>query len=252
FDNIDVPAATKRGIVVGNTPGVLTETTADFAWALIMATGRRVAEGDRWTRSGKWKTWGPMILLGHDIHRATLGIVGCGRIGLEVAKRARGFDMKVLYYDTIRRKPEEEKEFGLEYVPKLHDLLSRADFVTVHVPLMAETRHLISTAEFAAMKPTAIFVNTSRGPVVDQKALYQALKSGQIFAAGLDVTEVEPIPMDDPLLTLDNIIIAPHIASASVATRTKMATMAAANLIAGLKGEMPPNCVNPEVLQKKG
>ena len=252
FDNINVPEATKRGILVGNTPGVLTETTADFAWALIMATGRRVAEGDRWTRSGKWKTWGPMILLGYDIHHATLGIVGCGRIGLEIAKRAKGFDMKIMYYDTVRRKPEEEKEYGLEYVSKLHDLLSRADFVTVHVPLMAETRHLISTAEFAAMKPTAVFVNSSRGPVVDQKALYEALESGQIFAAGLDVTEVEPIPMDDPLLTLDNITIAPHIASASVATRTKMATMAAANLIAGLKGEMPPNCVNPEVLQKRG
>ena len=250
FDNINVPEATKRGILVGNTPGVLTETTADFAWSLIMATGRRVAEGDRWTRSGKWKTWGPMILLGYDIHHATLGIVGCGRIGLEIAKRAKGFDMKILYYDTVRRKPEEEKEYGLEYVSKLHDLLSRADFVTVHVPLMAETRHLISTAEFAAMKPTAVFVNSSRGPVVDQKALYEALKSGQIFAAGLDVTEVEPIPMDDPLLTLDNITIAPHIASASVATRTKMATMAAANLIAGLKGKMPPNCVNPEVLKK--
>ncbi|HEY81812.1 MAG TPA: D-glycerate dehydrogenase [Dehalococcoidia bacterium] len=250
FDNIDVPEATRRGIIVGNTPGVLTETTADFAFALIMAAGRRVAEGDRWTRNGKWKTWGPMILLGHDIHHATLGIVGCGRIGLEVAKRARGFDMKVLYYDTVRRKPEEEREFGLEYVPNLHDLLSRADFITVHVPLMPETRHLISTAEFAAMKPTAVFVNTSRGPVVDQKALYQALKSGQIFAAGLDVTDPEPIPMDDPLLTLENVIIAPHIASASVATRTKMALMAAANLIAGLKGEMPPNCVNPEVLKK--
>ena len=252
FDNIDVPEATKHGIVVGNTPGVLTETTADFAWALIMATGRRVAEGDRWTRSGKWKTWGPMILQGHDIHHATLGIVGSGRIGIEIAKRARGFNMKILYYDVVRRKPEEEKELGLEYVPNLHDLLSKADFVTIHVPLMAETRHLISTAEFAAMKPTAVFVNSSRGPVVDQKALYQALKSGQIFAAGLDVTEVEPIPMDDPLLTLDNIILAPHIASASVATRTKMATMAAANLIAGLKGERPPHCVYAEVLQKKG
>jgi len=251
FDNIDVPEATRRGIVVGNTPGVLTETTADFAWSLIMATGRRVAEGDRWTRSGKWKTWGPMILLGHDIHHATLGIVGCGRIGLEVAKRARGFDMKVLYHDAIRRKPEEEKAYGLEYVPDLYQMLSRADFVTVHVPLTAETRHMISSKEFAAMKKTAIFVNTSRGPVVDQKALYEALKSGQIFAAGLDVTEPEPILMDDPLLTLENITIAPHIASASVATRTKMANMAAANLLAGLKGETPPNCVNPEVLRKK-
>lgn len=251
FDNINVPEATKRGIIVGNTPGVLTETTADFAWTLIMATGRRVAEGDRWTRSGKWKTWGPMILLGYDIHHATLGIVGCGRIGLEMAKRARGFDMKVLYYDSVRRKPEEEKQFGLEFIPNLYDLLARADFVTVHVPLMPETRHMISTKEFAAMKKTAIFVNTSRGPVVDQKALYEALKSGKIFAAGLDVTEVEPIPMDDPLLTLENCLIAPHIASASVATRTKMATMAAANLLAGLKGQMPPNCVNPEVFKQK-
>ncbi|MFC1915636.1 2-hydroxyacid dehydrogenase [Chloroflexota bacterium] len=251
FDNIDVPEATKRGIIVGNTPRVLTETTADFAFTLLMATARRVAEGDRQTRSGKWKTWGPMILLGYDIHHATLGIVGSGRIGLEMAKRARGFNMKILYYDVVRRKPEEEKELGLEYVPNLHDLLSRADFITVHVPLNADTRHMISTAEFAVMKSTAVFVNTSRGPVVDQKALYEALKSGQIFAAGLDVTEVEPIPMDDPLLTLDNVIIAPHIASASVTTRTKMAIMAATNLIAGLKGEMPPNCVNPEVLQKK-
>jgi glyoxylate reductase len=252
FDNIDVPAATSRGIIVGNTPGVLTETTADFAFALLMATTRRVAEGDRVTRRGGWKTWGPMILLGYDVHNATLGLVGSGRIGTEMAKRARGFSMKVLYCDVIRKKPEEEKELGLEYVPSLHELLPRADIISVHVPLSAETRHMISTAEFAAMKPTAVFINTSRGPVVDQKALYQALKSGQIFAAGLDVTEIEPISMDDPLLTLENVIIAPHIASASVATRTKMATMAAANLIAGLKGEMPPNCVNPEVLQKRG
>jgi len=251
FDNIDVPAATSRGIIIGNTPGVLTETTADFAFALLMATGRRVAEGDRVTRRGGWKTWGPMVLMGYDIHHATLGIVGSGRIGMEMAKRAQGFDMKILYHDVMRRSPEEEKALGLEYVPSLNELLPKADFISVHVPLMAETRHLIGAAEFALMKKTAVFINSSRGPVVDQKALYQALKSGQIFAAGLDVTEVEPIPMDDPLLTLDNVIIAPHIASASVATRTKMATMAAANLIAGLKGEMPPNCVNPEVLQKK-
>ena len=252
FDNIDVAAATKRGIIVANTPGVLTETTADFAFALLMATARRIAEGDRCTRSGNWKTWGPMILMGYDIHHATLGIVGCGRIGLEMARRARGFSMKVLYYDEIRRKPEEEKEFGLEYIPSIKELLPKADFVSVHVPLTPTTRHLISTAEFAAMKPTAILINTSRGPVVDPKALYEALKSGQIFAAGLDVTEPEPIPVDDPLLTLDNIIIAPHIASASVATRTKMANMAATNLRAGLEGEMPPNCVNPEVFKKKG
>jgi glyoxylate reductase len=229
---------------------VLTETTADFAFTLLLAAARRVVEGDKLTRRGDWKTWGPMILLGYDIHHATLGIIGSGRIGMEMAKRARGFDMKVLYYDVVRRKPEEEAALGLEYVPSVAELLPRADFVSVHVPLTADTRHMISTKEFSAMKPTAIFVNSSRGPVVDQKALYEALKSGQIFAAGLDVTEPEPILMDDPLLTLDNVVIAPHIASGSVATRTKMANMAAANLLAGLKGELPPNCVNPEVLQK--
>ena len=251
YDNIDVPAATSRGIVVGNTPGVLTETTADFTFALLLAAARRVVEADAYTRRGYWKTWGPMVLLGHDIHHATLGIVGCGRIGMEVAKRAKGFDMQVLYYDHVRRTLEEEKKLGLEFVSSLRELLSRADFVTLHISLTEETRHLISTAEFAAMKPTAILINAARGPIVDQKALYQALKSRQIFAAALDVTEVEPIPLDDPLLTLDNVIIAPHIASASVVTRTKMAAMAAANLIAGLRGEMPPDCVNPEVLKQK-
>jgi len=251
YDNIDVPAATSRGIVVGNTPGVLTETTADFTFALLLAAARRVVEADDYTRRGYWKTWGPMVLLGHDIHHATLGIVGCGRIGMEVAKRAKGFDMQVLYYDHVRRTLEEEKKLGLEFVSSLRELLSRADFVTLHISLTEETRHLISTAEFAAMKPTAILINAARGPIVDQKALYQALKSRQIFAAALDVTEVEPIPLDDPLLTLDNVIIAPHIASASVVTRTKMAAMAAANLIAGLRGEMPPDCVNPEVLKQK-
>ncbi len=250
FDNIDVPAATSRGILVGNTPGVLTETTADFAFTLLMAAARRVVSGDKYTRRGDWKTWGPMILLGYDVHHATLGIIGSGRIGMEMAKRARGFDMKILYHDVVRRKPEEEAALGLEYVSTLEELLSRSDFVTVHVPLTADTRHMISTRQFAAMKPTAVLVNSARGPVVDPKALYEALKSGQIFAAGLDVTEPEPILMDDPLLTLDNIVIAPHIASGSVATRTKMANMAAANLLAGLKGELPPNCVNPEVLQK--
>jgi len=250
FDNIVVPEATKRGVLVGNTPGVLTETTADFAFALLMSAARQVVASDNYTRQGKWKTWGPMILLGHDIHHATLGIVGCGRIGIEMAKRARGFDMKILYYDMIRRKPEEEKEYGLEFVPNLHDLLSRSDFVTVHVALTEQTRHIISTAEFKAMKPTAILVNAARGPVVDPDALYQAVKSKQIFGAALDVTEPEPINMDNPLLTVDNVIIAPHIASASFATRTLMANMAAANLLAGLKGEMPPNCVNPEVLKK--
>ena len=249
YDNVDVPEATSRGIVVGYTPGVLTETTADFAFALLMAATRRVVEADAYTRKGQWKTWGPMVLLGQDIHRATLGLVGLGRIGMEIAKRAKGFNMKVIYYDELRRSTEEERELGVEYVPELSALLSRSDFVSLHVPLSPKTRHLISTAEFALMKPTATLVNTSRGPVVDQKALYEALKSKQILAAAIDVTEVEPIPLDDPLLTLDNIIIAPHIASASVATRTRMAVMAAENLIAGLRGQIPPNCVNPEAIK---
>jgi glyoxylate reductase len=248
YDNIDIAEATRRGIVVGNTPGVLTETTADFAFALLMAAARRVVEGDRFTRKGLWKTWGPMIMLGQDIHHATLGIVGLGRIGAEIAKRAKGFDMKVLYYDPIRQ-IEAEKQLGVEYVSELPTLLSQSDFVSLHLPLCPETHHLIGAAELAMMKPTAILVNTSRGPIVDQKAIYEALKSRQIFAAALDVTEVEPIPLEDPLLTLDNVIIAPHIASASFATRTKMAVMAARNLIAGLHSQIPPNCVNPEVIK---
>jgi len=249
YDNVDIPEATRRSIVVGYTPGVLTETTADFAFALLMAAARRVVEADAYTRKEQWKTWGPMVLLGQDIHRATLGLVGLGRIGMEIAKRAKGFSMKVIYFDTQRRSTEEENELGVEYVPELSALLSQSDFVSLHVPLIPQTRHLISTAEFALMKPTAILINTSRGPVLDQKALYKALKSRQILAAAIDVSEVEPIPLDDPLLTLDNIIIAPHIASASVATRTKMAVIAAENLIAGLRGQIPPNCVNPEVIK---
>ena len=249
YDNIDVPEATRHGIVVGNTPEVLNETTADFAFALLMAAARRVAEADAFTRKGRWKTWEPMVMLGQDIHHATLGIVGLGRIGMEIAKRAKGFNMKVLYYDTIRRSEEEERQLGIEHVPELSTLLSQSDFISLHTPLTPQTHHLIGAAQFALMKPTAILVNTSRGPVVDQKALYEALKSRQIFAAAIDVTEVEPIPLDDPLLTLDNIIICPHIASASVITRTNMATMAAENLIAGLSGQIPPNCVNPEAIK---
>ncbi len=249
YDNISIAEATKRHIVVGNTPGVLTETTADLAFTLLMAAARRVVEADNYTRKGWWKTWGPKILLGQDIHNATLGIIGLGRIGAEIAKRGRGFNMKVLYYDEIRRSEEEERRLGVEYIPDLAKLLSSADFISVHVPLLPQTHHLIGAAEFAMMKPTAVFINTSRGPVVDQKALYEALKSGQIFTAGLDVTEVEPIPLDDPLLTLDNVIIAPHIASASFTTRKNMALMTAENLLAGLRGQAPPNCVNPEALR---
>ena len=249
YDNINIAEATKRHIVVSNTPGVLTGTTADLAFTLLMAAARRVVEADKYTRKGRWKTWGPKILLGQDIHNATLGLVGLGRIGAEVAKRGRGFNMKVLYYDVIRRSEEEERQLGVEYIPELAKLLSSADFISVHVPLLPQTRHLIGAAEFALMKPTAVFINTSRGPVVDQKALYEALKSGQIFSAGLDVSEVEPIPPDDPLLTLDNVIITPHIASASFTTRKEMAFMTAENLLAGLRGKTPPNCVNPEALR---
>ena len=249
YDNISIAEATKRHIVVGNTPEVLTGTTADFAFALLMAATRRVVEADNYTRKGRWKTWGPKILLGQDIHNATLGIIGLGRIGAEVAKRGRGFNMKVLYYDEIRRSEEEERQLGVEYIPELAKLLSSADFITAHVPLLPQTHHLIGATEFALMKPTAVLINTSRGPVVDQRALYEALKSGQIFAAAIDVTEVEPIPPDDPLLTLDNIIITPHIASASFTTRKNMALMAAENLLTGLCGQTPPNCVNPEALR---
>ncbi|MGA2973608.1 MAG: D-glycerate dehydrogenase [Candidatus Bathyarchaeia archaeon] len=249
FDNIDVQEATKRGIIVSNTPGVLTDTTADFAFALLMAAARRVVEGDRVVRAGKWKTWGPMILLGQDVHGSTLGIIGLGRIGSAMAKRAKGFGMRILYSDVVRNKQAEE-ELGIEYV-NIDTLFTRSDFITIHTTLTPETHHLIDQKQFEKMKRTAVLVNTSRGPIVDNMALYDALRSGKIAYAALDVTEPEPIPADHPLLTLDNVIVVPHIASASVATRTKMGLMAADNLIAGLKGEMPPNPVNPEVLGKR-
>jgi glyoxylate reductase len=249
FDNIDIPEATKHGIIIGNTPGVLTETTADFAFALLMAAARRVVEGDKIVRSGGWKTWGPMTLLGYDIYGSTLGIIGLGRIGMAVATRAKGFGMKLLYYDLIRRK-DVENELGIKYVG-LDTLLKESDFVTIHTNLTPETRHLIGAKQFAMMKKTSVLINDARGPIVDNNALYEALRDGKIGFAGLDVTEPEPIPSNHPLLTLDNVIITPHIASASVETRTKMGLMAAENLIAGLKGEMPPNPVNPEVLKRK-
>ena len=244
YDNIDIPEATKRGIYIGHTPGVLTETTADFLWAIMMAAARRVVKADNYTREGKWKSWGPMVLLGQDLHHATIGIIGLGRIGTEMAKRARGFDMNVLYYSRTRKSPEEEERLGLEYVDKMSELLARSDYISLHVPLTEETRQLIGAREFSMMKPTAVFVNGSRGAVVDQRALYEALKNGTICSAAIDVTEVEPIPLDDPLLTLDNLVIAPHIGSASFPTRSTMAIMAADNLLAGLRGEVPPHCVN--------
>lgn len=245
YDNIEIAAATQRGIPVGNTPGALTETTADFAWALLMAAARRVVEGDRYTRAGRWKTWGPSILLGRDVFGATLGILGFGRIGQAVARRAQGFGMRVLYHD-VRRDELAEEQVRAQFV-SLDTLLAESDYLTIHTNLTPQTRHLIGRQELARMKKTAVLINTARGPIVDEAALYQALSSGQIAGAALDVTEVEPLPMDSPLLTLENIIIAPHIASASVQARTQMAIMAAENLVAGLQGMRLPHCVNPEV-----
>ncbi|HEX9531599.1 MAG TPA: D-glycerate dehydrogenase [bacterium] len=248
FDNVDIPAATKRGIVVTHTPDVLTETVADFTVCLMLAAARRLVEADRYTRDGKWKTWEPLLLAGQDIHHATLGLIGLGRIGAAVARRAQGFGMQVLYYDVVRR---EDLERSLSITHRsLDDVLRDSDVISVHVPLSEQTRHLIGRAQFALMKNTAVFVNTSRGPVVDQAALTQALASRRIFAAGIDVFEQEPVSPDDPLLKLDNVIVVPHIASASIPTRIRMATLAAENLVAVLQGKRPPNPVNPEVLAK--
>jgi glyoxylate reductase len=245
-DNVDVAECTRRGIPVGNTPGALTETTADLGWALMMAAARRVVEGADLVRAGQWKTWGPLLLLGPDIYGATLGIVGFGRIGQAMARRAAGFGMSVLYNDVNRVDDATETALGATYAP-LPDLVARADFVSLHVGLDASTHHLIDAEMLRRMKPSAILVNTSRGPIVDGYALAEALRSGVIAAAALDVTEPEPIPMDHPLLTLPNCIVTPHMASASRATRGKMAQMAAANLLAGLRGERLPTPVNPDV-----
>jgi lactate dehydrogenase-like 2-hydroxyacid dehydrogenase len=247
YDNVDVPACTRRGIAVGNTPGVLTETTADLAFGLLMAGARRIAEGDRLVRAGGWRTWGPLAFLGTDVHGSTLGIVGFGRIGQAVARRAAGFGMSVLYANRRRAAPDVEAANGGATFVSLHELLARSDFVSIHVPLGPTTRRLIGPAELRRMKPTAILINTARGPVVDQAALFTALRDGVIGGAALDVTDPEPMPGDDPLLTLDNCLVVPHIASASRATRGKMAAMAAANLIAGVRGERLPNPVNPEI-----
>jgi lactate dehydrogenase-like 2-hydroxyacid dehydrogenase len=244
FDNIDVAACASRGVAVGNTPGVLTETTADLAWALLMAAARRLPEGDRYVRAGQWKTWGPLLLLGPDVHGATIGIVGFGRIGQAVARRARGFGMRILYHDVQEVPERVAMDLGASYRP-LEGLLAESDFVTLHVNLSPATRHLISADSLGWMKPTAVLVNTSRGPVVDQVALADALRRGVIAAAALDVTDPEPIPMDDPLVGMDNCLIVPHIASASRATRAKMAEMAAANLLAGVRGEPLPTPVAP-------
>jgi glyoxylate reductase len=249
YDNIDVSAATLRRVAVGNTPGVLTETTADFAWALLMAAARRVVESADYVKSGSWKISAePTLLLGYDIFGATLGIIGFGRIGQAVARRARGFNMHILYYD-VTSSPSAEQEFGATRV-SLETLLQESDFVSIHTNLNQETYHLITTAQLALMKESAILVNAARGPIVDEQALFQALEARQIACAALDVMEKEPLPGDSPLLKLDNIIIAPHIASASYQTRQKMAMLAADNILSGLEGKRLAFCVNPEVYEK--
>jgi len=248
-DNIDISEATRRGIIVGNTPGVLTETTADLAFSLMLAAARRIVEGAEGVKGGRWRNWGPMNLLGVDVHGATLGIIGLGRIGSAVARRGKGFDMKLAYYSRERH-TEIENEIGIEFMD-LNTLLGECDFLSIHTRLTQETYHLIGEKEFLRMKPNCILVNTSRGAVVDSNALYQALVNHQIAYAALDVTDPEPIPPDHPLLKLDSMLITPHIGSASMATRIKMGSMVAENLFAGLNGEMPPNSVNPEVMLKK-
>lgn len=250
YNNIDVEAATKRGIPVTNTPGVLTDTTADFVWTLLMAVARRVVEADRYTRAGLFKGWGPMLLLGCDVYGKTLGVVGFGRIGQAVAKRARGFDMRVLYSDVRRADPDVEAETGAEYV-SLPELLKTSDYVSLHVPLTEETHHMIGEKELRLMKPGSYLINTARGPVVDEKALVQVLREGHLGGAGLDVFENEP-ELTPGLSELDNVVLAPHIASASKETRSKMAEIAASNLLAVLEGRRPKYCVNPKVFEQDG
>lgn len=245
YDNVDIKAASERNILVTRTPGVLSETTAEFTIALLFAAARRVAEGDRMVRAGRWKTWGPNVLLGSDVGGATLGIIGLGGIGEAVARRARALGMRVLYRSRARKR-EIEKELGIRYV-SLPNLLDRSDYVSLHTPLTPETKHMIGRAQLEAMKKTAVLINTARGPLVDQSALYKALRSGRIAYAALDVTDPEPIEPDDPLLTLDNVLITPHIASASVATRSRMAMLAAENLVQALQGRLPKHAVNREI-----
>jgi len=247
YNNIDIPACTRHKIMVTNTPGVLDDTTADFTWTLLLAAARRIVEADQYLRSSQWSGWKLMEFLGYDVHHKVIGICGLGRIGQGVARRAKGFNMRILYTDIIRVNSSIEKELGAHFVDK-KTLLAESDFVTLHVPLIPQTTHYISMAEFALMKPTAFLINASRGPVVDEKALVQALQEGRIAGAGLDVYEREP-EVEPALIGMKNVVLAPHIASASRETRLRMAMMAAENLVAGLTGKRPPNLVNEEVLQ---
>jgi glyoxylate reductase len=242
YNNIDISAATEKGIMVTNTPGVLTETTADLTFALLMASARRLVEASDYLREGKWKTWSPMQLTGQDIYGATLGILGLGRIGEALAKRARGFDMNILYHNRSR-KLEAEEQLGIQYVGK-ETLLREADFVCVLTPYTTETKNYIGAEELSLMKPTSVLINTARGGIVNEEALYHSLKNGEIWGAGLDVFEEEPVRTDHPLLSLPNVIALPHIGSASKNTRLKMALLSAENLLQGLQGETPKNIVN--------
>ncbi|HEY0069353.1 MAG TPA: D-glycerate dehydrogenase [Chloroflexia bacterium] len=245
YNNIEVDEASRRGIAVTNTPGVLTDTTADFAWALLMASARRVVEADKFLRAGRFYGWGPLMMVGQDVYGKTLGVIGFGRIGRAVARRASGFDMQVLYYDRQPADPDTEKALNAHLV-SMEELLRESDYVTIHTDYNPETHHLIGQPELESMKRTAYLINTARGPIVDEAALAAALKNGTIAGAGLDVFENEP-EVHPGLLELDNAVLVPHIASASLDTRNAMAMMAAENVIAALKGEMPPNCVNPEI-----
>ena len=249
YDHIDVDEATKRGIYVTNTPGVLTEAVADLTWALLLAVARRIVEADKYIRAGKWKvSWYPTMMLGTEVYGKILGIIGMGRIGKAVAIRAKGFNMKIIYYDVKRLSPEEEKELNAEYM-SLEEVLKNADFVSIHVPLTKETYHMIGEKELRMMKSTAYLINTARGPIVDEKALVKALKEKWIAGAALDVFEKEPIDPNNPLLEFDNIVVVPHIGSATMETRSKMSELSAKNLVMVLKGEMPISLVNPEVMK---
>ena len=248
YDNVDIGAATERGIPVSNTPGVLTDTTAEMTWALLFSVARHIVESDKFTRSGRFKGWVPMLMLGQDVSNKTLGIIGAGRIGTAFALKSRGFNMNVLYADN-RLNETLENELGAKKVD-LPFLLKESDFISLHVSLNTSTYHMISEKELKRMKKNAVLINTSRGAVIDEQALVKALKEKWIFGAGLDVYEHEP-EISDELKKLDNIILQPHSASATIETRTNMAIMAAENMIAGLKGEIPPNCVNTEVFKGK-